>query len=197
MDQYNFQGSAESVENQNLEDFSGLNNVPIPDFGDDFGVGNTVPNIDLDDIDEELETTNTTQSTTKRRAAKQKARCWDHFKLVTTGTTADRQPIFKAVCKYYEDERNNFDILRWWRQNERQYPIVSVIARDLLTPLVSTVASESAFSTGGRMLTDMRSRLKPDILESLMCLKDWEDAELRIQDKVSLILAEEMDELST
>ncbi|KAL2525514.1 hypothetical protein Adt_10568 [Abeliophyllum distichum] len=100
MDQYNFQGSAESVENQNLEDFSGLNNVLIPDFGDDFGVGNTVPSIDLDDIDEELETTNTTQSTTKRRAAKQKARCWDHFKLVTTGTTADEQPIFKAVCKY-------------------------------------------------------------------------------------------------
>ncbi|KAL2505829.1 Zinc finger BED domain-containing protein DAYSLEEPER [Abeliophyllum distichum] len=96
-----------------------------------------------------------------------------------------------------EDERNNFDILRWWRQNERQYPIVSIIARDLLTPPVSTVASESAFSTDGRMLTDMRSRLKPDILESLMCLKDWEDAELRIQDKVSLILTEEMDELST
>ncbi|KAL2510976.1 Zinc finger BED domain-containing protein DAYSLEEPER [Abeliophyllum distichum] len=79
-----------------------------------------------------------------------------------------------------EDERNNFDILRWWRQNERQYPIVSIIARDLLTPPVSTIASESTFSTGGRMLTDMRSRLKPDILESLMCLKDWEDAELRI-----------------
>ncbi|KAL2499708.1 Zinc finger BED domain-containing protein DAYSLEEPER [Abeliophyllum distichum] len=96
-----------------------------------------------------------------------------------------------------ENERNNFDILRWWRQNERQYPILSIIARDLLTLPVSTVASESAFSTGGRMLTDMRSRLKPDILESLMCLKDWEDAELQIQDKVSLILAEEMDELST
>ncbi|KAL2498630.1 hypothetical protein Adt_24180 [Abeliophyllum distichum] len=100
MDQYNFQGSAESVENQILEDFSGLNNVPIPDFGDDFGVRNTAPSIDLDEIDEELETTNTTQSTTKRRVAKQKARCWDHFKLVTTGTTADGQPIFKAVCKY-------------------------------------------------------------------------------------------------
>ncbi|KAL2479675.1 hypothetical protein Adt_32641 [Abeliophyllum distichum] len=100
MDQYNFQGSAESVKNQIHENFSGLNNVPIPDFGDDFGVRNTAPTIDLDDIYEELETTNTTQSTSKRRAAKQKARCWDHFKLVQTGATADGQPIFKAVRKY-------------------------------------------------------------------------------------------------
>ncbi|KAL2528268.1 DNA repair metallo-beta-lactamase family protein [Forsythia ovata] len=74
MYQYNFQGSAESVENQIHDDFSGLNDVPIPEFGDDFGVGNTGPNIDLDDIDKELKTINTTQSTTERRAAKQKAR---------------------------------------------------------------------------------------------------------------------------
>ncbi|KAL2480774.1 BED-type domain-containing protein [Abeliophyllum distichum] len=100
MNQYNFQESTESVENQIHEDFSGLNNVPILDFGVDFGVGNTAPTIDLDDIDEELETTNTTQLTSKRRAAKQKARCWDYFKLVQIGATADGQPIFKAVCKY-------------------------------------------------------------------------------------------------
>ncbi|KAL2523582.1 zinc finger protein [Abeliophyllum distichum] len=100
MDPYNFQGSVKSVENQIHEDFSGLNNIPIPDFG----VGNTAPTIDLDDIDEELETINTTQSTTKRRVAKQKARCWDHFKLVQTGSTADGQPIFKAVCKYCKQQ---------------------------------------------------------------------------------------------
>ncbi|KAL2504893.1 Uncharacterized protein Adt_20514 [Abeliophyllum distichum] len=104
MDQYSFQESADSVENQIHEDFSDLNNVPIPDFGDDFGVGNTAPTIDLDDIDEELETTNTTQSTSKRRVAKQKARCWDHFKLVQIGAIVDRQPIFKAICKYCKQQ---------------------------------------------------------------------------------------------
>ncbi|KAL2491124.1 zinc finger protein [Abeliophyllum distichum] len=104
MDQYNFQGSAESVENQIHEDFSGLNNVPILDFGDDFGVGNTAPTIDLNDIDEELKTTNTTQSTSKRRAVKQKARCWDHFLLFQTGATVDGQPIIKADCKYCKQQ---------------------------------------------------------------------------------------------
>ena len=48
------------------------------------------------------------------------------------------------------------------------------MARDLLTPPASTVASESAFSIGGRVLEERRSRLSPDMLDCLMCLKDWE-----------------------
>ncbi|KAL2454390.1 C-terminal dimerization domain [Abeliophyllum distichum] len=41
------------------------------------------------------------------------------------------------------------------------------MARDLLTVPVSTVASESAFSTVNRALDERRSRLKEDILEAL------------------------------
>ncbi|CAA0825803.1 Unknown protein [Striga hermonthica] len=38
---------------------------------------------------------------------------------------------------------------------------------------VCTVASESAFSTSGRVLSEHRSRLTPEILEALMCSQDW------------------------
>ncbi|KAL2512863.1 Dimer Tnp hAT domain-containing protein [Abeliophyllum distichum] len=58
-----------------------------------------------------------------------------------------------------DEERNYFDILQWWRQNERQYPILSNMACDLLTPPVSTVASESALSTCGRVLSDFRNKV--------------------------------------
>ncbi|KAF7152950.1 hypothetical protein RHSIM_Rhsim01G0158200 [Rhododendron simsii] len=44
-----------------------------------------------------------------------------------------------------------------------------------------SVASESAFSAGNRVLDERRSRLAPDILDCLICLKDWEDARLGIQ----------------
>ncbi|KAK7282358.1 hypothetical protein RIF29_11051 [Crotalaria pallida] len=48
-----------------------------------------------------------------------------------------------------------------------------MIAKDLLAIPISTVASESAFSTSGRFLTPHRSRLRPSTLEALMCLQDW------------------------
>lgn len=66
-----------------------------------------------------------------------------------------------------------FDILGWWKANGAQYPILQMIARDFLAIPISTVASESSFSTGGRVLTPHRSKLRPDTLEALMCLQDW------------------------
>ncbi|KAF1899493.1 hypothetical protein Lal_00019621 [Lupinus albus] len=48
-----------------------------------------------------------------------------------------------------------------WRINEIKYPTLRRIARDLLTIPISTVASESSFSIGGRILTPRHSRLLP------------------------------------
>jgi hypothetical protein len=38
---------------------------------------------------------------------------------------------------------------------------------------ITSVASESAFSTGGRVLSEHRSRLTSNMLEALMCSQDW------------------------
>ena len=66
-----------------------------------------------------------------------------------------------------------FDILAWWKTNGLKYPTLQMIARDFLAIPISTVASESAFSTSGRFLTPHHSRLRPDTLEAMMCLQDW------------------------
>ncbi|KAL6538087.1 hypothetical protein OROGR_012075 [Orobanche gracilis] len=66
-----------------------------------------------------------------------------------------------------------FDILSWWKDHKGAYPILSQVARDVLAIQVSTVAPESAFSAGGRVIDAFRSRLDPDIVEALICTKDW------------------------
>ena len=55
------------------------------------------------------------------------------------------------------------------------------MARDLLTPPVSTVASESTFSIATNILRERRTKLSDEMLEVLTCLKDWEDARFRLQ----------------
>ncbi|CAA0806583.1 Zinc finger BED domain-containing protein DAYSLEEPER [Striga hermonthica] len=66
-----------------------------------------------------------------------------------------------------------FDVLAWWKNQTDEYPVLSRIAHDLLAVQVSTVASESAFSAGGRVVDPFRSHLEPEIVEALICLKDW------------------------
>ncbi|XP_077226251.1 zinc finger BED domain-containing protein RICESLEEPER 2-like [Tasmannia lanceolata] len=88
----------------------------------------------------------------------------------------------KSELELYLDEKvhpgagiedGTFDILSWWKLNGRKYPMVAQIARDVLAIPISTVASESAFSTGGRVLDEYRSSLKPSTVEALICTHDW------------------------
>jgi len=80
----------------------------------------------------------------------------------------------------------NFDVLGWWKAKESEFPILASMARDLLTVQASTVASESAFSVSGRVLSIRRTRLTPPAVEMSICLKDYLDGVERIQDQRSL-----------
>jgi len=65
------------------------------------------------------------------------------------------------------------DILAFWKSNQFRYPILAMMARDILSIPVSTVASEASFSNGGRVLDQFRSSLKSETVEALLCTKDW------------------------
>ena len=47
---------------------------------------------------------------------------------------------------------------------------------------MSTVVSKSVFSTG-RCALDEKSRMTSEIIEMLLCFKDWLDVEVRLQNK--------------
>ncbi|KAA0032874.1 transposase [Cucumis melo var. makuwa] len=47
----------------------------------------------------------------------------------------------------------DFDILQWWKMNSERFEVLGCMARDILAIPVSTVASESAFSTEDVLLT--------------------------------------------
>ena len=72
-----------------------------------------------------------------------------------------------------------FDILDWWNHNGLKYPTLQRLARDILVIPMTTVASETAFSTNGKLLSLHHSRLHPRTLETLMCAQSWLWSELK------------------
>ena len=68
-------------------------------------------------------------------------------------------------------EGDYFDILSWWKAHGARYPILARLARDVLAIPATTVASEFAFSFGGRMVHKYRTCLDPQIIEALICTR--------------------------
>ncbi|KAL8126278.1 hypothetical protein AgCh_013531 [Apium graveolens] len=71
------------------------------------------------------------------------------------------------------DKEVDFDILYWWKLNAPKFPVVARMAKDILAIPTSSVASENSFSKCRRIITDTRSSLNDDSVETLMCVKDW------------------------
>jgi hypothetical protein len=84
-----------------------------------------------------------------------------------------RIELDRYLAKECEEDHKKFDILAWCKGQSSRFPILSTLARDALAIPISTVASESAFSTGGRILDDFRSSLTPFMIEALVCTQEY------------------------
>ena len=63
------------------------------------------------------------------------------------------------------------------------------MARDVLVVPVSIVASESVFSTGGRILDPFQSSLSPNMVQVFICSQNW------LKSLVPISLRNAMDEV--
>ncbi|OMO72857.1 hypothetical protein COLO4_27430 [Corchorus olitorius] len=54
-----------------------------------------------------------------------------------------------------------------------RYSKVAAMTRDILSVPISTMASESTFSIGAKVLDQYQSSLKQDVVEAIICSKDW------------------------
>ncbi|XP_047063406.1 uncharacterized protein LOC124670999 [Lolium rigidum] len=102
----------------------------------------------------------------------------------THGATAEPVATFvhTELDLYLEEptlpRTKDFDIINWWKFGGIKFPTLQLIAHDILPIPVTTVASESAFSTSGRILSPHRSRLAPKCVEAIMCMQAWCNADM-------------------
>ena len=66
-----------------------------------------------------------------------------------------------------------FDASEWWKVNNLKYRILSTMERDILAISITTVALESTFSAGNRVIDTYHSSLSLETIQVLLCGGDW------------------------
>lgn len=96
--------SPRTSQSQFRNKFVGLNDVPIPEDANTHSHGSH-NSIDVDDIDvseakyEDEEPELNIPNARENRKRKKQAKCWNHFKLISTEKVVDGLAESKAVCK--------------------------------------------------------------------------------------------------
>ena len=107
-------------------------------------------------------------------------------KIATTSSPNNTTNIdrYLSVETILFEDNEDFEILEWWKKQQIKYSVLSIIARDIFTVSVSTVASEATFSAGGRVVSKKRCNLSTEAIKAVVCLKDWNVADKRLHDHV-------------
>lgn len=74
------------------------------------------------------------------------------------------EPVYRT-----KDEGAEFDILGWWRSFSAKYPVLSCMARDMLSVPVSIVPLDG----DARMLNEYLSTMDSGTVQGLICAQDW------------------------
>jgi len=112
-------------------------------------------------------------STTSRTRSKKNALIDFHSFRASKNLELCWTEIERYFAEDVESPCKTFDALMWWKINSSKYPVLAEVARDVLAIPITTVASESAFSTGGRVIDPFRSSLASKTVEALICTQNW------------------------
>ena len=82
--------------------------------------------------------------------------------LSSSNSNSELDRYLEANHEFLEDK---FSIPIWWKGHEHEYPILVIIAKQILGTPVSTIAVEQEFSAGGNILEPRRSVMCPQSLE--------------------------------
>lgn len=103
---------------------------------------------------------------------------FDKFLHETTEIDGTKSDLDKYLEEPLFPRNAEFDILNWWKVHAPRYPILSMMARNVLGIPVSKVPIDSTFNTGGRVLDRDWSSMNPATIQALMCAQDWIRSEL-------------------
>ncbi|KAL0162267.1 hypothetical protein M9458_041663 [Cirrhinus mrigala] len=100
-------------------------------------------------------------------APKKAAVDFEEWENVPVADATDEVERYSTHNHAMQDDR---DVLGWWRDQQLNYPKLSVLARGILAIPASSSSSERNFSAAGRTIEQKRTALKPSTVDAILFL---------------------------
>ena len=96
------------------------------------------------------------------------------YRMPISAATSPRDHLSAEMERYIKHPVIDGDEnpLKWWKQNEQRFPLLSQLAKKYLAIRASSSPSERLFSKAGLISTPARAQLKPEKVEMLVFLAE-------------------------
>lgn len=123
------------------------------------------------ELDQELNTTTPSSSTTNKQS-KKKIQKMKQF-TVLANLKKSHTPLYDEVDEYLKLEEIDLEdnCSTWWHERREKFPALSRLAKKYLAVYACSTASERLFSDSGNLLTVKRTRTSPTFFSKIMFLK--------------------------
>ncbi|CAM4554540.1 unnamed protein product [Leuciscus chuanchicus] len=120
------------------------------------------------EVRRQLSDLRTEEATTEGPAPKKAAVDFEEWENVPVAADAtDEVEKYSTQNHAMQDDR---DVLGWWRDQQLNYPKLSVLARGIRAIPASSSSSERNFSAAGRTIEQRRTALKPSTVDAILFL---------------------------
>ena len=93
--------------------------------------------------------------------------------LIGSNSSKSQLDLYLEETRLNHRIHKDLDVLGYWKSHSNRFPELPLMACDILSILITTIALESTFNIGGRILNKFCSSLLPQIAKALLCARGW------------------------
>jgi hypothetical protein len=96
-----------------------------------------------------------------------------HYQQLVTETGKSQLDIYLDESNLDFHYHEDMNVLQWWKCNNDRFPDLSILACDLLSVSITTVASTRDFCMGSRVFNKYKDRILPMNMDARFCTRSW------------------------
>lgn len=120
--------------------------------------------------DESDDSSNTIQERPSKKLRRKAKETTDFSQYYDSSSEDEYEDEVDQYLKSKAPKNKDLDILQWWNEHKNEYPALTILCGYYLAIPASSASSEREFSAAGQTISERRTNLNPETVDSILIL---------------------------